>query len=48
MFLKKNIFRIVAVIYDIVALFWYYVITSDLIYRFTEISVKRENRPLVS
>ena len=37
--LKKNIFRIVAVIYDIVALFWCYVITSNLIYEFTNIHI---------
>ena len=37
--LKKNIFRIVAVIYDIVALFWCYVMTSALIYEFTNIHV---------
>lgn len=37
--LKKNIFRIVAVIYDIVALFWCYVITSDIIYELTSIGV---------
>ena len=37
--LKKNIFRIVAVIYDIVALFWCYVITSDIIYELTPIGV---------
>lgn len=30
--LKKNIFRIVAVIYDIVALFWCCVLARDLIY----------------
>ena len=34
MFLKKNIFRIVAVIYDIVALFWCCVLARDLIYYF--------------
>ena len=39
MLLKKNIFRIVAIIYDIVALFWCYVLASNLIYRFTGISV---------
>lgn len=38
----KKIFRIVAIVYDIVALFWCYVITSDLIYRFTDISVNNE------
>lgn len=32
--LKKNIFRIVAVIYDIVALFWCCVLARDLIYYF--------------
>ena len=37
--LKKNIFRIVAVIYDIVALFWCWVITSNLIYAFTDVKV---------
>lgn len=37
--LKKNIFRIVAVIYDIVALFWCYVMTSALIYEFTNIHI---------
>ena len=37
--LRKNIFRIVAVIYDIVALFWCYVMTSTLIYKFTKIGV---------
>jgi hypothetical protein len=40
MFLKKNIFRIVAVIYDIVALFWCYVMASALIYEFTNIHIK--------
>ena len=35
----KKIFRIVAIIYDILALFWCYVLASNLIYRFTEISV---------
>ncbi len=37
--LKKNIFRIVTVIYDIVALFWCYVLASNLIYAFTQIGV---------
>lgn len=32
--LKKNIFRIVAIIYDIVALFWCCVLARDLIYHF--------------
>lgn len=40
MFLRKNIFRIVAVIYDIVALFWCYVMASALIYEFTNIHIK--------
>jgi hypothetical protein len=40
MLLKKNIFRIVAVIYDIVALFWCYVMASALIYEFTNIHIK--------
>ena len=40
MLLKKNIFRIVAIIYDIVALFWCYVMASALIYEFTNIHIK--------
>lgn len=35
----KKIFRIVAIVYDIVALFWCYVITSDIIYELTPIGV---------
>ena len=37
--LRKNIFRIVAIIYDIVALFWCHVITSNLFYSFAQIGV---------
>lgn len=37
--LRKNIFRIVTVIYDVVALFCCCVITSGLIYKFTPIGV---------
>jgi hypothetical protein len=40
MLLKKNIFRIVAIIYNIVALFWCYVMASALIYEFTNIHIK--------
>ena len=35
----KKIFRIVAIVYDIVALFWCYVITSGIIYELTSIGV---------
>ena len=37
--LKKTLFCIVTIIYDIVALFWCYVITSDIIYELTSIGV---------
>jgi hypothetical protein len=40
MFLRKNILRIVAIIYNIVALFWCYVMASALIYEFTNIHIK--------
>ena len=41
MLLKKNIFRIVAIIYDIVTLFWCYVLGSNLFYNFINISVNK-------
>ena len=41
--LKKNIFRIVAVIYDIVALFWCCVLARDLIYHFIYVKLGGDN-----
>lgn len=41
--LKRNIFRIVAIIYDIVALFWCCVLARDLIYHFIYVKLGGDN-----